>query len=90
MAFNANVANTLTIALTNLNTTLAAKGRERKAVNYLSFSEKDNKDINNFITELEKAFVINRVINDRKHLVAISYLKGIAANFYDRLVGITN
>ncbi len=90
MAFDANVANALTVALTNLNTTLAAEGGERKAVNYPTFSEKDDEDINDFIINLEKAFAVNRVVDGRKHLIAISYLKGIAANFYDGLVRITN
>jgi len=90
MAFDVNAANALTVALTNLNTTLTAEGRERKAVNYPSFSGRGNEDINNFIMELEKTFAVNRVIDGRKHLVVISCLKGTAANFYDRLVGITN
>ncbi len=90
MAFDANAANALTVALTNLNTTLVAKGGERKAVNYLSFSERGDEDINDFITELEKAFAVNRVVDERKHLIASSCLKGIAANFYDGLAGITN
>jgi len=34
--------------------------------------------------------VINRVVDRKKHLIAISCLKEIAANFYDKLVGITN
>ncbi len=46
MAFDANAANALTVTLTNLNTTLAVRGGERKAVNYLSFSERGNEDIN--------------------------------------------
>jgi len=90
MAFNANAANTLTVALTNLNTILAAGGGERKAVNYPFFSERDDEDINDFIIELEKAFTVNRVVNGRKHLIAISCLKRTAANFYDELAGITN
>ena len=90
MAFNANTANALTVVLTNLNMTLAVGGGEKKAMNYPSFSERDNEDINDFIIELEKAFVINRIVNGKKHLVIISCLKGIAANFYNRLVEITN
>jgi len=73
-----------------LNTILAAGGGERKVVNYLSFSRRGDENINNFITELEKAFVVNRVVDGRKYLVASSYLKETAANFYDRLAGITN
>jgi len=90
MTFDTNTTNALTIALTNLNMTLVVGGGERKSVNYLTFSEREDEDINDFITELEKAFAVNRVVDGRKHLVAISYLKRIAANFYDRLVGITN
>ncbi len=67
-----------------------AEEREKKAVNYLSFSGRGDEDINNFITKLEKAFAVNRVINSKKHLVVISCLKEIAANFYDGLVRITN
>ncbi len=90
MAFDANATNALTVALTNLNTTLAVEGGKRKAVNYSSYSERGDEDINDFITELEKAFTINRIADGRKHLVAISCLKRIAANFYDELAGIIN
>src|SRR6266542_113851 len=90
MTFDTNAANVLIVALINLNITLAAEGEERKAVNYPSFNERSDEDINNFITELEKAFAVNRVVDDRKYLVAISCLKGIAANFYNRLAKITN
>ncbi len=77
MAFDANVTNILTVVLTNLNTTLAAGEEERKAVNYPTFSRRGDKDINNFIMELEKAFVINRVVDSRKHLLAISIITNI-------------
>ncbi len=90
MTFNTNATNALTLALTNLNITLMAEGGERKSVNYSTFNEREDEDINDFITNLEKAFTINRVSNARKHLVTISCLKGIAANFYDRLAEITN
>ncbi len=90
MAFDINAANALTVILTNLNMTLVVGGKERKSVNYSTFSERGDEDINNFITKLEKAFAVNRVTDVRKLLVVISYLKGIAANFYDGLVGITN
>ncbi len=90
MTFDANVANAFTVALTNLNTILIVGRGERKAVNYSSFSERSDKDINNFIIELEKAFVVNRVIDSRKYLVVISCLKWTAANFYNRLAEITN
>jgi len=66
------------------------KGKENKTVNYPTFSERGNKDINDFITELEKAFVINRVANERKHVIAISCLKKTAVNFYNGLVKIIN
>jgi len=83
-----NVANILTLALTNLNITLTAEGEERKTVNYPTFSEREKEDIDDFITELEKAFVINKVPINRKYVVVASYLKEIVANYYDRLVGI--
>ncbi len=47
--------------------TLAAREGERKVVNYPFFSERKDKDINDFITELEKAFVVNKVIDGRKY-----------------------
>jgi len=90
ITFNANAAQTLILVLTNLNVTLVGESRENKSVNYPTFSEKEDEDINDFITELEKAFAVNRVTDVRKHLVMISCLKGIATNFYNRLVGITN
>ena len=90
MTFDTNAANALTVALINLNMTLAAAAGERKVVNYLSFSGRGDKDVNNFITELEKTFAVNRISDGRKHLVVISYLKGTAANFSDGLIGITN
>ncbi len=89
MAFDANVAQALTLALTNLNITLVEEKRENKSANYLIFSERGKEDIDDFIIELEKAFVINRVPDNRKHIVIVSCLKGIAANFYDGLVRIT-
>ena len=76
------------LALTNLNTTLAGRGRENKSVNYPTFSEKDDEDIDDFISELAKAFAINQVPDNRKHIVAASCLKGIVANFYDGLADI--
>jgi len=72
-----------------LNTTLTEGGRENKSVNYPTFSERGDEDIDNFMSELTKAFVVNRVSDNRKHIVAASCLKGTAANFYDRLVSIT-
>jgi len=71
-----------------LNATLAARKRENKTVNYLTFSERGNEDINNFIIELEKMFTINRMSNNRKYLVIVSCLKETAENFYDELAKI--
>ncbi len=88
MTFDTNTANVLTVALTNLNMTLVTEEGEKKIVNYLTFSRRGNKDIDNFIIKLEKAFIINRVSDNKKHLVATSYLRGITANFYDELAGI--
>ncbi len=69
---------------------LVKRVRENKIVNYSTFNKKGNEDINDFITKLEKVFVINRIVNNKKHIVMISYLKGIVANFYNRLNGIIN
>ncbi len=89
MAFDTNAAQALTLALTNLNTMLAEEGRENKSVNYPTFSGRGEEDIDDFMSELTKAFTVNRVPDNRKHIVAASCLKETAANFYDRLVGIT-
>ena len=88
MTFNANAAQALTLALTNLNVTLAEEGRENKSVNYPTFSERGDEDIDDFMTKLTKAFTINRVPDNRKHIVVASCLKGTVANFYDRLASI--
>src|SRR6266542_1293232 len=88
MVFNTNAANALIVALTNLNIILAAGGGERKMINYPTFSERSEEDIDNFISELEKIFEVNRVFNNRKYIVAASCLKEIAANFYNELVRI--
>ncbi len=54
MAFDANVAQALTLALTNLNAMLAGGGRENKSVNYPTFSKRGDEDINDFISELAR------------------------------------
>ena len=59
MTFDANAAQVLTLALTNLNMTLAGDGRENKSVNYSTFSERGDEDIDDFMSELAKAFAIN-------------------------------
>ncbi len=89
MAFDTNAAQALTLALINLNATLARGDKENKSVNYSTFSGRGDEDIDNFISELTKAFAINRVSDNRKHIVAVSCLKEIAANFYDGLASIT-
>ena len=89
MAFDANAAQALTLALTNLNTTLAGGGRENKSVNYPTFSGRGDEDIDDFMSEIAKAFAVNRVPDNRKHIVAASCLKGTAANFYVSLASIT-
>ena len=89
MAFDANAAQALTLALTNLNIILAAEGRENKAVSYPTFSDRGEEDVDDFMSELVKAFAVNRVLDNRKHIVVASYLKGTVANFYDGLAGIT-
>jgi len=60
IAFDTNVANAFTLALTNLNTTLTSEGKKNKTVNYLTFSRRGDKDIDNFISELKKTFAVNR------------------------------
>ena len=77
------------LALTNLNATLAGGGRENKSINYPIFSERGDENIDDFMLELAKAFAVNRVPDNRKHIVAASCFKEAAANFYDELVGIT-
>ena len=89
MIFDVNAAQTLMLALTNLNVTLAGGGRENKSINYPTFSGRDNKDIDDFMSELAKAFTVNQVSDNRKHVVAASCLKGTAANFYNGLASIT-
>ncbi len=89
MAFDVNAAQALTLALTNLNATLAGGGRENKSVNYPTFSGRGDEDIDDFMSELAKAFTVNRVPDNRKHIVAASCLKGTVVNFYDSLAGIT-
>ena len=71
-----------------MNATLAGGGRENKSVNYPTFSDRGEEDIDDFMSELAKTFAINRVLDNRKHIVAASCLKGTAANFYDSLAGI--
>ncbi len=88
MAFDMNAAQVLILALTNLNATLVGEGRENKSVNYLTFSRRGKEDIDNFIAELKKVFAVNRVSDNRKHIVMTSCLKGIVANFYDGLAEI--
>ena len=80
----------LTFTLTNLNVILAGRSRENKTVSYPIFNRRENKNINDFIIKLKEAFAINRITNNKKYIIAISYLKRIVANFYDRLVRIIN
>ena len=89
MTFDTNTTQALTLALTNLNAIFVGEGRENKSVNYPTFSRRGEEDIDDFMLELAKAFVINRVPDNRKHIVAASCLKGTAANFYNGLAGIT-
>ena len=87
--FFGTLAQALTLALTNLNVTLAEGGRENKSVNYPTFSGRGDENIDNFMLKLVKAFVVNRVSDNRKHIIVVSCLKGTVANFYNRLAGIT-
>ena len=59
MTFDANAAQALTLALTNLNATLARGSRENKSVNYSTFSKRGDEDIDNFISKIAKAFAVN-------------------------------
>ncbi len=67
MIFDTNIANTLTLTLTNLNITLASRIKENKTVNYLTFNKREDENINDFITKLEKTFTVNRIANNRKY-----------------------
>jgi len=67
MAFDANAAQALTLALTNLNAMLVGGGRENKSVNYPTFSGRGDEDIDDFMSEIAKAFAVNRVPDNRKH-----------------------
>ena len=89
MTFDANAAQAITLALINLNATLAGGDRENKLVNYLTFNKRDDEDINDIMSELIKAFAVNRVSDNKKYIVAVSCLKRTAANFYDGLADIT-
>ncbi len=89
MIFDMNVAQILTLVLTNLNVTLTEKDRENKSVNYPTFNGKDDEDIDDFMSELTKAFAVNQMPDNRKYIVAASCLKGMATNFYDGLGDIT-
>ncbi len=64
MTFDANAAQVLILALTNLNVILVGEGRENKLVSYLTFSERDNEDIDDFLSELEKTFTVNQIPNN--------------------------
>jgi len=77
------------LALINLNMILAGGGRENKSVSYPTFSKRGDENINDFMSELAKAFAVNQVPDNRKHIIAASCLKGTAANFYDGLASIT-
>ncbi len=59
IAFDVNAAQALTLALTNLNAMLAGGGRENKSVNYPTFSGRGDEDIDDFMSELAKAFAVN-------------------------------
>ena len=72
-----------------MNATLVGGGKENKSVNYLTFSGQGDEDIDNFITELKKAFAVNQVSDNRKYIITISCFKEMVANFYNRLAGIT-
>jgi len=72
-----------------LNITLTGGGRENKLVSYPTFSERGEEDIDDFMSELAKAFAVNRVPDNRKYIVIVSCLKGTTANFYDELASIT-
>ena len=64
MIFDTNATNTFTLILTNLNMTLIEGIKENKIINYSTFSERRNKDIDNFINDLKKIFIINKIVNN--------------------------
>ena len=90
MAFDINITNMLILILTNLNTTLVEKDQKNKILSYSTFSKRENENVNDFVNDLKKTFLMNRILNRRKHIVAISCLKDIIANYYNSLNGITN
>ncbi len=90
MVFDINIANALTLVLTNLIATLVGQGRENKTISYLIFSKRRNKDIDNFINNLEKIFEVNRITDNRKLVVTTSCLKSIAASYHDGLAVVAN
>jgi len=57
--FDANAVQVLMLALTNLNAMLVGGRRENKSVNYPTFSGRGDKDIDDFMSELAKAFTVN-------------------------------
>ena len=44
--------------------------------------------MNDFISDLEKAFVVNKIVANRQHIVIISCLKKTAASYNNKLNGI--
>ena len=90
MTFNTNAAVVLILALTNLNNTLAKGGRKNKVMNYPIFSRREDKNIDDFINDLKKVFIVNRIADGRKYVVAVSYLKETVISYYDRFIRITN
>jgi len=59
IAFDANAVQEFTLSLINLNVTLARGGRENKSVSYSTFSGRGDEDIDDFMSELAKAFAVN-------------------------------
>ncbi len=91
MIFDANATNILIFTFINLNMMLTGRIiRKNKSISYPIFSEKDDKDVNDFISDLKKVFTVNNMLNNRKYIVTINCLKKITANFYDSFNGIIN
>ena len=61
-----------------------------KTISYFIFNKKGNKNINDFIINIKKIFAINKIIDIKKYLVAINYLKKTITNFYNDLAEIIN
>ncbi len=77
-----NIAAVLAIALVGLQNVIAAL-RERRVASLPTFNRRADKDVREFIRKLKIAFLANQIVDNWKFHIAISYLTGIAANWYE-------